>query len=125
MEFREKTGAGDMSVPNVVPAYRHGARPAPSPQGSRCSRAQLRRLAALTGRRRPGRGLAMQVTPPHPGTDLEEEHRPILQHVPELRQQYLLFAIEPDRHRRGGRLETDGDFLKWKSARFIRLRRCR
>jgi hypothetical protein len=40
--------------PTSSPAY--GARPVPSGKSSRCSRARLRRLTALTGCRRPGSG---------------------------------------------------------------------
>jgi resolvase-like protein/uncharacterized protein DUF3363 len=42
--------------PTQSPACHHGARPAPSPQGWRASRAPASRLAALTGWRRPGKG---------------------------------------------------------------------
>ena len=38
MEFRQETGVGAVSVPNVVPACRHGARPAPSGKGGRVPR---------------------------------------------------------------------------------------
>lgn len=45
--------------PTSLPACCHGARPAPSPQGLRYSRARLRRLTALMSPAR--QGLAMQV----------------------------------------------------------------
>ena len=55
--FGRKRGLGLSVSPTLLPACRHEAGPIPS--RPRYSRARLRRLAALTGRRGPGQGSLM------------------------------------------------------------------
>ena len=56
MEFRQETGAGAMSVPNVVTCLSPWGQTGAIPSRLARSRAPASRLAALTGCRRPGKG---------------------------------------------------------------------